>query len=38
LGIIVRVLILEISVYNVYITNQFLSTFAQRGGGGSKIR
>ncbi len=31
LGIIV--LRLEVFVYNVYITNQFRSTFAQRGGG-----
>jgi hypothetical protein len=28
-----RVLRLEVSVYNVYITNQFQSTFAQGGGG-----
>jgi hypothetical protein len=25
---------LEVSVYNVYITNQFQTTFAQRGEGG----
>jgi hypothetical protein len=35
LGIILRVLRLEVSVYNVYITNQLQTTFAQ---GGSKIR
>ncbi len=34
LGIILRVLILEVSVYNVYITNQFKTTFAQGRGGG----
>jgi hypothetical protein len=33
-----RVLILEVSVYNVYITNQFQTTFAQGGGGGSVSR
>jgi hypothetical protein len=33
LGIILRVLILEVSVLNVYITNQFQTTFAQGGGG-----
>jgi hypothetical protein len=35
-----RVPIIEVSVCNVYITNQFLTTFAQggEGGGGSKIR
>ena len=32
LGIILRVLRLEVSVYNVYITNQFKTTFAGRGG------
>ncbi len=32
LGIILRVLRLKVSVYNVYITNQFQATFAQRGG------
>jgi hypothetical protein len=36
LGIILRVLILEVSVYNVYITNQFQTTSAQ--GGRGKIR
>ncbi len=35
-GIILRVLRLEVSVYNVYITNQFQTTFAE-GEGGSKI-
>jgi hypothetical protein len=33
LGIILRVLRLEVSVHNVYITNQFQSTFAQGDGG-----
>jgi hypothetical protein len=35
-----RVLRIEVSVYNVHITNQFQTTFAQGdgGGGGSKIR
>jgi hypothetical protein len=33
LGIILGVLRLEVSVYNVYITNQFQTTFAQGGGG-----
>jgi len=33
LGVILRVLRLEVSVYNVYITNQLQTTFAQRGGG-----
>jgi hypothetical protein len=37
LGIILRVLNLEASIYNVYITNQFRSTFAQRGGGDKSI-
>ncbi len=32
LGIILRVLRLEVSVYNVYITNQFQTTFAQGEG------
>jgi hypothetical protein len=36
LGITLRVLRLEVSVYNVYITNQFQTTFAPRGEG-SKI-
>jgi hypothetical protein len=34
LGIILRVLRLEVSVFNVYITNQFQTTFARVGGGG----
>jgi hypothetical protein len=34
MGIILRVLRLEVSVYNVYITNQFQITFAQGGWGG----
>ncbi len=41
LGIIVRVRRLDVSVYNVYITNKFQTTFAGRevgGGGGVKIR
>jgi hypothetical protein len=33
LGIILRVLRLEASVYNVYITNQFQTTVDQGGGG-----
>jgi hypothetical protein len=33
LGIILRVLSLEVSVYNVYITNLFQTTFAQGGRG-----
>ncbi len=38
LGTIFRVLRLEVSVYNVYITNQLQVAFAQGGGGeGSKI-
>ncbi len=37
LGITLRVLRLEVSVNNVYITNQFQPTFAQ-GGQGGKIR
>jgi hypothetical protein len=31
------VLRLEVSVYNVYITNQFQTTFAQGEGGGGVI-
>jgi hypothetical protein len=41
LGVTLRVLKLEVSVNNVYITNQFQTTFAQGGrvgGGESKIR
>jgi hypothetical protein len=34
LGIILRVLRLEVPVYNGYITNQFQTTFAQGGKGG----
>jgi hypothetical protein len=34
LGIILRVLRLEDSVYNVYTTNQLQPTFARGGGGG----
>ncbi len=34
LGIILRVPRLEVSVYNVYITDQFQITFGQGGGGG----
>jgi hypothetical protein len=33
LGIVLRVLRLEVSEYNVYITNQFQTTFAQGGRG-----
>jgi hypothetical protein len=36
LGINLRVLRLEVSVYNVYITNQFQTTVAGGGGGGGK--
>jgi hypothetical protein len=32
-GHILRFLRLEVSIYNVYITNQFQTTFAQRGEG-----
>jgi hypothetical protein len=35
LGIILRVIRLEVSVYNVFITNQFQPTFARGGGGES---
>jgi hypothetical protein len=31
-----RILRLEVSEYNVYIANQFQTTFAQWGGGGRK--
>ncbi len=31
------VLRIEVSVYNVYITNQFQTTFAQDGGGGKFV-
>ncbi len=34
LGIILRVLRLEVSVYNVFTTNELQTTFARRGGGG----
>jgi hypothetical protein len=34
LGILLRILRLKVSVYNVFITNQFQNTFAQGGGGG----
>jgi hypothetical protein len=37
LGIILRVLRLEVSVYDVYVTNQFHTTFA-RGGGGRGVK
>ncbi len=37
LGIILRVLRLEVSVYNVYITDQFSTYFCSRGAGRSKI-
>jgi hypothetical protein len=33
LDIILRVLRLEVSIYNVYITNKFQTTFAQGGRG-----
>jgi hypothetical protein len=38
LGMILRVVRLEVSAYNVYITNLFEPTFAQRRGGGVKLR
>ncbi len=34
LGIVLKVFRLEVSVCNVYITNQFQTNFAQGGGGG----
>jgi hypothetical protein len=34
LGIILRIVRLEVSIYDVYITNQFQTTFAHGGGGG----
>jgi hypothetical protein len=34
LGITLRVIRLEVSVYNVYITHQIQTTFTQGGGGG----
>jgi hypothetical protein len=37
LGMILRVLRLELSVYNVYISNQFQPTFAQGVGGVKSI-
>ncbi len=36
MGIILRVLRLEVSIQNVDITNQFQTTFAPGGGGGVK--
>ena len=33
-----RVLRLEVSVYNVYITNQFQTTFDRGAGGGGRVR
>jgi hypothetical protein len=36
LGIILRFLKLEVSVYDVSITNHFQTTFARGGGGGGK--
>ncbi len=38
LGITLRVLRLEISVYNVYIANKFQTTCAQRGMGGGRSK
>ncbi len=35
---ILRVLILEVSEYNVYIINQSLTTFVQRGAGGEEVK
>ncbi len=37
LGTILRVLRLDVSVYNVYVTNQFQTTFALGGGGGGGV-
>jgi hypothetical protein len=37
LGIILRVLRLEVSVYKICSTNQFQTTFAQRGGGSNSV-
>jgi hypothetical protein len=37
LGIILRVLRLEVSVYNVYITNKFQTAFFWEGGGGVEV-
>jgi hypothetical protein len=37
LSIILRVIRLEVSVYNVYITKQFQTTFARGGGGGGVV-
>jgi hypothetical protein len=37
LGIILKVLRLEVSVYNVYNAKQFIPTFARGWGGGVKI-
>jgi hypothetical protein len=34
MGMILRVLRLEVSVYNIYITNKFHTTFARAGRGG----
>jgi hypothetical protein len=36
LDVILRVLRLEVSTYNLYISNQFQTTFARGGGGGLK--
>jgi hypothetical protein len=38
MGIILRVLRLEVSVYNVYIRKQFQTTFAQGGAGGRGVK
>ncbi len=38
LGIILRVLRLEVSLYKVYITNQFQTTFAKKGGVVKSVR
>jgi hypothetical protein len=37
LGIILRVLRPEVSIFNVYIKTQFQTNFAQKGGGGEKF-
>jgi hypothetical protein len=36
-GIILGVPRLEVSIYNVYITNKFQTTFARGGGGGDPL-
>jgi hypothetical protein len=38
MAIILRVLRFEVSLYNVYIVNQFQTTFAQGVGGGGGVK